>query len=316
MKKFSHTIGGMISSSTMASEHFFCHFIAPFLILAAILYSFGNLTLVLSLRPPLMMPLEKISSPHYGPFQQKKILPSNWYRFDSIKTGMGHFPLWRIEEIPKIKFHKMLLKNIPERLQKDIRKYLSLGLDTAEKYQLDPFWVMAVMWVESHFNPHAKSPMDATGLMQILPGTGHFIHQLMGKPISPQLSYLFVKDPVHNVDLGGFYLKRLLVRFNNNYTLATVAYNMGPTTVQKRLQYRLPVGVSNLYLDKVRRAYFTLSRSYRRYLVNTPPLYTKTYASRPPPEFSPPIWLLSGTSKPTSLTVDTHHARALLKALY
>ena len=134
---------------------------------------------------------------------------------------------------------------------------------------------------KGHFNPRAKSHVDATGLMQVLPETGHFIQRLMGNALSPALSYLFVKDPNHNVDLGVFYLKRLLGRFHHNYTLATVAYNMGPTTVQKRLQYRLPVGVNNNYLNKVRQAYFLLSRSYRLYLVNTPPDYTKTYAAHP-----------------------------------
>ena len=280
MRRFSNAVGGTVPSPLATREHFFYRFVAPALVASAVLYSFGNLTLVLALRPPFMMPLEKLPSPHYGPFQQKKAPPADRYRFDSIETGMGNFPLWRIGEISKPDFHEMLLTDVPRRLQKNIRKYLAPGLQTAEKYQIDPFWVMAVMWVESHFNPHAKSRVGATGLMQVLPGTGHFIHQLMGKPISPRLSYLFVKDPAHNVELGVFYLKRLLARFDN-YTIATVAYNMGPTTVSKRLQYRLPVGVNNLYLNKVRQAYFDLSRSYRLYLAKTPPTYVQTYASHP-----------------------------------
>ena len=312
MKKFpSNTIDEMVPSPSATNERFFYRFIAPLLVAVAIVYSFGNLTLVLALQPPLMMPLEKLPSPHYGPFQQK-VPFKNRYHFESIEEGMGHFPLWRIEEISKTNFHEMLLKNVPQQLQEKIRKYLPLGLKTAEKYQIDPFWVMAVMWVESHFNPNAKSHVDATGLMQILPGTGHFIHQLMGKPISPYLSYLFVKDPTYNVDMGAFYLKRLLNRFDNNYTLATVAYNMGPTTVQNRLRYRLPVGVNNLYLNKVRQAYFTLSRSYRLYLVNTRPVYTKTYASSPSRRHLKKyprnlFWFIEGAPKPTSLALDDHH---------
>ena len=117
--------------------------------------------------------------------------------------------------------------------------------------------------------------------MQILPGTGQFIYGLMGRPLNPQVSYLFVKDPQQNVELGVFYLKRMLKRFNQNHTIATVAYNMGPTTVQKRLLYRLPVGVDNLYLNKVRKAYIHLSHSYRIYLSKNPPPYTSTYISHP-----------------------------------
>ena len=153
----------------------------------------------------------------------------------------------------------------------------------AEKYQVDPFWVMAVMWVESHFNPKAQSHVYATGLMQILPGTGHFLHQKMGRSVSPKLSYELIEIPENNIELGVFYLKKLLTLFKGNYILATVAYNMGPTTVRKRLKYGLPVGVNNLYLNKVRSAYFNLSRSYRRYIVTTQPAYLKTYAAWPAP---------------------------------
>ena len=288
----------------IGNGYYFYRFVAPALLLLALLYSFGNLTLVLSQRTPFLMPLEKISSPHYGPFQSPPPL-GNWYRFNSAQTSMGNFPLWRIQEMPMSDFQQMMLSNVPPRLRTNCQKYLSVGLKTAEKYQIDPFWVMAIMWVESHFKPQAKSHMDAIGLMQVLPGTGHFIHQLMGTPLSPGLSYAFVKDPHHNIELGVFYLKHLLKRFKQNHTLATIAYNMGPTTVQKRLQYRLPLGVKNNYLDKVREAYFLLSRSYRLYVNNNPPEYTKTYAAHPDriPSKSLPKNFLASLS---SLAWDDH----------
>ena len=324
MEKRSGAVPGTVSPVNAGDGFFFSRFMAPTLILLGVIYSYGNLTRVLSLKPPLLMPLEKLPSPHYGPFPTKKN-PHHQkrYRFESAQSGMGRFPLWRIEEIPPQKFHQMVLKDVPPWLKEGAQKYLSLGLDAAEKYQIDPFWVVAVMWVESHFDPQAKSHLDATGLMQILPGTGHFIHQLMGKSLPPGLSYLFVQDPHHNVEMGVFYLKRLLDRFGHNHTLATVAYNMGPTTVQKRLRYRLPVGVDNLYLNKVRRAYQLLSRSYRIHLVRNPPEHIRTYAAHPgalPPEkkirdlfeFLPP----KNSQPPAYLAMDEHPEPSPSKAIY
>ena len=163
MKRLSNAIGGILFAPVCAMERFFHNVIAPSLTVLAILYSFGNLILVLSQRPPFMMPLDKISSPHYGPFPSTKPLPKNRYHFDTTPSGLGKLPLWRIEEIPIPLFHEMLAEGVPPHLQKSFLKYLPLGLKNAEKYQVDPFWVMAVMWVESHFNPAAKAkstPLD------------------------------------------------------------------------------------------------------------------------------------------------------------
>ena len=320
MKRLSNALGGMLFAPLLAGERLLHNIIAPVLTIGAIFYSFGNLTLILSQQTPFLMPVHRISSPHYGPFPFFPASQKSWYQFNTTPNGMGNFPLWRIEELPASRFHDMLTEGVPPRLQKNFLKYLSLGLENAEKYQIDPFWVMAVMWVESHFNPSAKSKVNATGLMQVLPGTGHFIQGLMGRPLTPQLSDFFVKDPQHNVELGVFYLKRMLARFNHNHTLATVAYNMGPTRVQKRLLYQLPVGVDNQYLNKVRKAYLNLSRSYRLYLAKNPAPYTTTYASHPryrKNEKKKLFWFIPPSKKQTaSYAFEAPRSDYLLKAIF
>ena len=81
--------------------------------------------------------------------------------------------------------------------------------------------VKAVMQVESAFNPFARSPKGALGLMQLMPATIR------------QYSVKDPFDPRENVRGGVAYLRHLLDRYENNETLALAAYNAGPGAVDK-----------------------------------------------------------------------------------
>lgn len=82
--------------------------------------------------------------------------------------------------------------------------------------------VLAIARQESGFDPRARSPAGARGLMQLLPGTARII----GRQIGADGGNL--QDPQYNLRLGAAYLGRLIDRFGGSYIMAIAAYNAGP----------------------------------------------------------------------------------------
>ena len=75
----------------------------------------------------------------------------------------------------------------------------------APKRQLDPLLIIAVISVESRFNPFSQSPMGAQGLMQIIPR----YHQDKVPDTAPPRPFL---DPVTNVSIGAQILQESIRR--------------------------------------------------------------------------------------------------------
>lgn len=95
----------------------------------------------------------------------------------------------------------------------------------ARRYALNPQIVLAIIWVESRFDPRAKSHAGARGLMQLMPRTARALTEKLSIP-NKSLS-----DPAHNIQLGCYYYARLLRRFSGRQDLALAAYNAGPGRV-------------------------------------------------------------------------------------
>ena len=99
----------------------------------------------------------------------------------------------------------------------------------AEEQKLDPNLVRALILQESYYNPRAKSPVGATGLMQLMPPTAKEHAQRLGVRYSPSR----LEDPDFNTRLGTYHLRMLINMFQGNEYLAIASYNGGQGNVLK-----------------------------------------------------------------------------------
>ena len=90
-----------------------------------------------------------------------------------------------------------------------------------EREGVDPRLIHAVIQQESKYDPDAKSPVGAQGLMQLMPDTARRFH------------CDDATDEACNVEAGTKYLAWLLKRFDGDVSLALAGYNAGEGSVDK-----------------------------------------------------------------------------------
>ena len=81
--------------------------------------------------------------------------------------------------------------------------------------------IRAIIHAESAYQPDARSPKGAQGLMQLMPET------------AAELEVANPFDPAQNIEGGTRYLSQLLLEFKGDLDLAAAAYNAGPNAVYK-----------------------------------------------------------------------------------
>ena len=91
-------------------------------------------------------------------------------------------------------------------------------------------YAMAIARQESAWNPKVKSPVGASGLMQIMPGTATHTVKMFNLPGYSNPAQLL--DPETNINIGTSYLQYVYQQFENNRIFASAAYNAGPGRVR------------------------------------------------------------------------------------
>src|SRR5262249_6498573 len=102
------------------------------------------------------------------------------------------------------------------------------------------------------YNPKARSPKGAIGLMQLMPDTAQ------------RYKVANIWDPGENVRGGARYLRDLLALFNNDLSLVLAAYNAGEDAVAQYGNKIPPYAETRNYVPRVLQQYQLLSTSRAR----------------------------------------------------
>ena len=105
----------------------------------------------------------------------------------------------------------------------------NLVADTARSMGVDSALAQAVAFQESGFNHASVSPANAIGTMQVIPSSGDWASQLVGRPLN-------LMDPQDNV-VAGVAILRSLVRTCPDLPTAIASYYQGAGSVQRNGMY-------------------------------------------------------------------------------
>jgi soluble lytic murein transglycosylase-like protein len=157
-------------------------------------------------------------------------------------------------------------------------QYDPLINEHATRHSLRPDLVRAVIQVESGFNPRARSPKGAMGLMQLMPATA--LEYGVSNPY----------DPDQNIGGGSAYLHDLLDRYNGNEELALAAYNAGPGAVERYGQQVPPYRETRDYVKRIGSATTVWRRANKLVIYKTVEIVNgqpiARYSSEKPPSGS------------------------------
>jgi soluble lytic murein transglycosylase-like protein len=145
----------------------------------------------------------------------------------------------------------------------------------ADSQGLDPWVVSSVIRQESSFDPRARSPVDALGLMQLLPTTAQKEAKLVGrKSFNPEDLF----QPEISIELGTHNLGRLLKTFDKSFVCAFAAYNAGVPPIKNWLSNH-----SGQPLTFVERIPYKETRDYVKKLTRNYVMYRRLYEKEIPP---------------------------------
>ena len=112
-----------------------------------------------------------------------------------------------------------------------MREIVEVSFSAGDKFEVDPYVILAVIAIESSFNPLAESSAGALGLMQVMP----LIHRKKFEKYGGFDKSLDVKV---NVYVGTEILKNFYLRYGN-YQRALLAYVGVPQNSKSRYPKRV-----------------------------------------------------------------------------
>lgn len=162
------------------------------------------------------------------------------------------------------------------------------GLEDRD-HQVPPELVLSIARQESEFNPAARSPVGARGLMQVMPATAEQMARQIREPFD---AARLTTDGDYNARLGAAYLAGLRERFGASTALTAAGYNAGPGRPARWLRDFGDLRRDMDPVEWVELIPFDETRNYVMRVTEAMPVYRARLLGHPAPLV--PTWDLTG----------------------
>ncbi len=131
----------------------------------------------------------------------------------------------------------------------------------AGRYKIDPLLIAAIIKVESKFWTHAKSPVGAIGLMQIMPETGREVARKL------KLNDFHDHDlyvPEINIRIGCYYLDEIRKECGDDQVAMLASYNAGKNIVKAWKNGSQSLGIDQILYKETKNFVIQVQRTYKQ----------------------------------------------------
>jgi soluble lytic murein transglycosylase len=133
----------------------------------------------------------------------------------------------------------------------------------ASAFSVEENLIFAIIRTESGFKSDAVSKKGAIGLMQIMPSTGEYLYNKIYKNAEEKFKSDMLFKADLNVELGTYYIKYLLDKFDGDLNWAAAAYNAGEGNASAWRASGIAVG--ELPYAETREYVIKFQRAYKKY---------------------------------------------------
>ena len=143
--------------------------------------------------------------------------------FNSGGYSARHFPSTTVSAAKK---NHALLSTLPVPTRDQAKAMI---IETAKRHGVDPALALAISYQESGWNHRQVSVANAIGLMQVIPASGDWASQLIGRELN-------LLDPQDNIT-AGVVIIRAHLRSTTDESIAIAAYYQGMASVRSKGMY-------------------------------------------------------------------------------
>lgn len=116
------------------------------------------------------------------------------------------------------------------------KRYVDLIEKSAAKFEVSPELMLSIIRQESAFNPLARSPADALGLMQVIPSVAELHEEHTGVKLE---HFEDLYKPEINIPVGASVIADLKRKYRGQFLLTAAAYNANDKAIANWLKTRL-----------------------------------------------------------------------------